>query len=49
MIGWRKLGGLFGQNIIIFVAREPNVGGDPAGEKFSSDVKVKNETLYFQN
>ena len=33
-----------------FVAREPNVGGDPAeGDKVSTGVKVANEALYFQN
>ena len=38
-----------GQNIRFFVAREPNVGGDPAGDgKFSKGVKVTKGT-YLQN
>ena len=41
------LDGPFGQNISLSVAREPNVGGDPAkGDKFSTGVKVTKE-MYF--
>ena len=37
---------LLGKNVSLFVVREPQTGGDPAGDKFSSGVKVTQESLF---
>ena len=50
MIGRGQLDSLFGPNISFFVARELNVGEDPAeGYKFPTGIEVPKETLYIQN